>query len=719
MAPTLRNRRLLFLGILVVGLLAGGMFERCRAQTFCNLIADPSVGNCVDELIIHAGESPFALTLIAPDTLVAVDLFTANFYKYDMLGNSTAFPTPLGGGQHTGVAYHPVEDALYWIIDSGTGQQLVKSDNNGVHLSTVPLTGTPGGFIGDFTWNDNSASFWGVDIVNDVVFEFNAMGVSTGTTFPQPGLTPFGGGVFGTGIASVPDTTGQNSVLFDIVTGQPTDQRPRRLARADSTGSDRGIGYDFSSTTGLNGWVTGLAFQSTTNGGPFEYVANTTDNRISRTIATELTGFLPTPVDFTCSSDEDGNVTLSWTNLATYSQVEILRDGTSLVVDTSMLIAFGPQTYVDVPVDPGALEYEIRVSSASMLPTIQDATCTVSVGRGRLANFTSLPAGSDPLAVTVAESSGHVYVVDLTAGMTHRYDKTLTFVDTIVSPFGAALTPGLTWRPGAAMADPGTLFWYNADAGMLQETDLDGVLIGTAVPLSSPANGAVADITYSAATDTFWGVDITMDVYFEFLADGTVTGNEIAGSDFGVGAMSIGNGVTAVGMSAALDAPVGEFATGFADQVGRVATDTGMAIGENYSLVPSTGSAFINGIAYTPVGSDGNPSEFLVGNDTGTLYELSLKLPGVGFVRGDVDQNGSIELTDAINIIQFVFNIAATPDCLDAADANDDGSVNVTDGPFLLQFVFNIGSPPPLPFGVCGLDPTNDPIDCASFTACP
>ncbi|MEM7166322.1 MAG: hypothetical protein AAF581_12715 [Planctomycetota bacterium] len=730
MAPTSRNRRHLFLGILVFGLLlAGSLFERCRAQTFCNLIADPSVGNCVDELFIHAGESPFALTFIEPDTLVAVDLFTANFYKYDGAGVATQFATPLGGGQHTGLAYHPAEMALYWIIDTGTGQQLVKSDTNGVHLATMALTGTPGGLIGDITWSPASATFWGVDIENDIVFEFEVLAgppmtaAATGNTFPHPGVTQFGGGAYGTGITSVPDNVGGGSIIFDIPAGAPTDLRASRLVRTNDAGSDRGVGYDFDGPNGLGGWITGIAFQPSTSGGPFEFIANTTDNRISRTIATELTGFLPKVVEFTCSSDADGNVTLSWTNLANYSQLEIFRDGVSIVSDTGgPLSTLGAQTFTDIPPDPGALLYEIATASAAMLPTTGNATCTVNVGRGRLVNFTTLPTGSNPLAMTIAESIGFVFVADLDTGMTNRYDKALAFVDTIASPFGTNITPGLTWRPGATMAEPGSLFWFDADNGMLLETDVNGLNPGTAVALTSPANGAIGDITYAAATDTFWGVDLTMDVYFEFLDDGSVTGNEIAFDEFGLGAMGWGNGVTAVGANAALDAPVGAFATGFPDQVGRVATDTGMAVGEAYSLVPATGSAFVNGIAYTADGSDGNPSEYVVGNDTGVVYELSLKLPGIAFSRGDFDQDGTIVFVDAFNIIQAVFGIIPQSDCLDAQDANDDGMINFVDGTFLLNHIFNIGNnPPPAPFGVCGLDPTDDALDCVSFepSACP
>lgn len=61
----------------------------------------------------------------------------------------------------------------------------------------------------------------------------------------------------------------------------------------------------------------------------------------------------------------------------------------------------------------------------------------------------------------------------------------------------------------------------------------------------------------------------------------------------------------------------------------------------------------------------------------------------------------------------------ATPPCLDAADGTDDGQLNITDAVYILNFLFLGGSAPPEPHGACGLDPTEDDLDCASFQSCP
>jgi hypothetical protein len=63
------------------------------------------------------------------------------------------------------------------------------------------------------------------------------------------------------------------------------------------------------------------------------------------------------------------------------------------------------------------------------------------------------------------------------------------------------------------------------------------------------------------------------------------------------------------------------------------------------------------------------------------------------------------------------------PDCLDAADADDNGEVQLTDAIKILGFLFLGADPPPAPGppgSPCGADPTDDPLvnaDC-TYPAC-
>ncbi|MEM7262637.1 MAG: hypothetical protein AAF488_11650, partial [Planctomycetota bacterium] len=85
---------------------------------------------------------------------------------------------------------------------------------------------------------------------------------------------------------------------------------------------------------------------------------------------------------------------------------------------------------------------------------------------------------------------------------------------------------------------------------------------------------------------------------------------------------------------------------------------------------------------------------------------------GVQLLRGDADDSGTVNITDGIFILNFLFLGGASPQCEDSADADDSGAVNITDGIFVLNFLFLGGDTPPAPTGNCGVDPTEDTLFC-------
>ena len=89
----------------------------------------------------------------------------------------------------------------------------------------------------------------------------------------------------------------------------------------------------------------------------------------------------------------------------------------------------------------------------------------------------------------------------------------------------------------------------------------------------------------------------------------------------------------------------------------------------------------------------------------------------MSFTRGDVDQDQTINVGDAVAMLNYLAGNGPIP-CLDAADVNDDGEVTIVDPVYLLHWLFNAGAPPELPLFPCGPDPTPDTLDCAS-PACP
>jgi len=99
----------------------------------------------------------------------------------------------------------------------------------------------------------------------------------------------------------------------------------------------------------------------------------------------------------------------------------------------------------------------------------------------------------------------------------------------------------------------------------------------------------------------------------------------------------------------------------------------------------------------------------------GTITFVDLPL----FKRGDSNGDGSVNLADAIFLIQFLFNQSTAPPCSEAGDANDDMLLDVSDAIYEINFFFLDGLAPPAPFPNCGTDPdgTNG-LPCTNYTAC-
>jgi len=80
---------------------------------------------------------------------------------------------------------------------------------------------------------------------------------------------------------------------------------------------------------------------------------------------------------------------------------------------------------------------------------------------------------------------------------------------------------------------------------------------------------------------------------------------------------------------------------------------------------------------------------------------------GTIFRRGDTDGNGTVELTDAVFILGYLFQGSTTPACLETADSDDNGKVDVSDAIRLLGWLFAGGGPLAPPGSEeCGRDPT-------------
>ncbi|HLU46908.1 MAG TPA: hypothetical protein VK116_02450, partial [Planctomycetota bacterium] len=84
------------------------------------------------------------------------------------------------------------------------------------------------------------------------------------------------------------------------------------------------------------------------------------------------------------------------------------------------------------------------------------------------------------------------------------------------------------------------------------------------------------------------------------------------------------------------------------------------------------------------------------------------------FIRGDVDLDGALTLTDAIRTLEFLFRSTdpALVPCADAADSDDNGILDLTDPLRTLGFLYHGLPPLPAPSDTPGQDPTDDELDC-------
>ena len=103
-----------------------------------------------------------------------------------------------------------------------------------------------------------------------------------------------------------------------------------------------------------------------------------------------------------------------------------------------------------------------------------------------------------------------------------------------------------------------------------------------------------------------------------------------------------------------------------------------------------------------------------------TLCEISCDTPPDSpFVRGDSNDDGTIDIADPVSNLHFQFLGTFKPTCVDSCDFDDNGEIEISDPIANLTHQF-VGGPPPAPPGphACDVDPTEDELSCQSFAPC-
>ena len=101
-----------------------------------------------------------------------------------------------------------------------------------------------------------------------------------------------------------------------------------------------------------------------------------------------------------------------------------------------------------------------------------------------------------------------------------------------------------------------------------------------------------------------------------------------------------------------------------------------------------------------------------------SLFEKPV-ITGEGFRRGAVNSGDDLaDITDAIEILKYLFIGGVILACEDAADVSDNGSIDMADAIVFLEFLFVGRGSIPAPFVDCGEDPTPDDLTCESGPGC-
>ncbi len=121
-----------------------------------------------------------------------------------------------------------------------------------------------------------------------------------------------------------------------------------------------------------------------------------------------------------------------------------------------------------------------------------------------------------------------------------------------------------------------------------------------------------------------------------------------------------------------------------------------------------------SGASYTSPNADTQPPELIhlltsgpfEGNSTplGTFtFTLDSVVEHMMFLRGDANDDGQVDISDSIFLLNFLFVFDSLISCQASGDTNSDGAVDIADAVFLLNHLFVAGSlPPEAPYPECG-----------------
>lgn len=262
--------------------------------------------------------------------------------------------------------------------------------------------------------------------------------------------------------------------------------------------------------------------------------------------------------------------------------------------------------------------------------------------------------------------------------------------------------------PGAVPAFIGAIQIFRGDgAGGLSLTDTD-LSTSSFVAVGDFDEDGVPDVAATVVNDF-----VCAPNYTTYRGTGTGTIEFASGHIAGCFPFSIA--VSDFDGDQHLDLALGDyfgpaFSVRLGDGDGQFPSGTEIAVNAVYPI-----AADLNG--------DGRPDLASLDSFAGNLVVHLNTTPfpnPLGFVRGDVNLDLAVDISDAVSVLAALFTPGSDPvACPDAADANDDGAVDVSDPIATLSFLFSGGLSLPDPFPACGVDPTADGLAFCAGVTCP
>jgi hypothetical protein len=92
---------------------------------------------------------------------------------------------------------------------------------------------------------------------------------------------------------------------------------------------------------------------------------------------------------------------------------------------------------------------------------------------------------------------------------------------------------------------------------------------------------------------------------------------------------------------------------------------------------------------------------------------------GLVYFRGDCSPDLTLNITDGVRVLGYLFLGAQRPPCLEACDGDGSGDLNISDGVFIFSYLFLGGRVPPPPGPACGVDPSPSALGCVQSLCTP